>query len=128
MTREEAVALLKKYGRVRLQQEFMDIRIETHQRMLKYAENNHRRDIQRHRLEQLEQVHRANRDFMAEVDGCLSLLDRRQKEVLWHFYIERTYDYIEILNEKLNVERSQIYRIKDRAITAFAALYTKDFY
>ena len=51
------------------------------------------------------------------------LLSDREMTVIHHFYIERTWDYIEILNEKLGVERSQIYRIKDKAMTKLCRGY-----
>ena len=128
MTKEEAIAKLKKYGEIRLDQQFVQTRLGYHRRRLSVAETEHRRNIEQQRVESLEKVEEENRRYMEDIEVCLNCMPPRQKEVLWHFYVQRSDDYIEILNEKLNVERSQIYRIKARAEITFAALYTKNFY
>ena len=128
MTKEEAVKRLEKYGRVRHDKDFLSARIEAHRYRLKHARNEHAARLEQHRLDKLTEAEKANRLFMEDIALCLSYMPEREKEVLWHFYVRRTYDYIEILSEKLHVERSQIYRIKDKAILTFAALYTKCFY
>lgn len=128
MTKEEAIISLKKYGEIRLEQQFIQTRLEHHSRRLAAAEKDHDKGMEQHRIDELEKVAEENRRYMEDVEVCLDCMPPRQRRVLWHFYVRRSDDYIEILNEKLNVERSQIYRIKTKAEQTFAALYTKTFY
>lgn len=74
-------------------------------------------------VQRLERNHRANASFMADIEYCFKALTDREYCVIYHFYIHRTWDYIEIINEKIGVERSQIYRIKDKAMKKLVAAY-----
>lgn len=67
-------------------------------------------------LKKLERTVSANQEVLEDMDGVFQFLSRREKDVIWHFYIERNSDYIDILCEKLGLERSQVYRIKDKAV------------
>lgn len=54
----------------------------------------------------------------------LAILDEREKEVLNGFYIHRTPDYVDRLCDKLCIEKSQVYRTKDKALYKFTlAMY-----
>ena len=74
-------------------------------------------------LAEMEKTYNANSEYLKDMGCRLALLNDRETTVIHHFYIERTWDYIEILNEKLGVERSQIYRIKDRAMAKLCRGY-----
>ena len=71
----------------------------------------------------LEETYSANREFLQDMESCFTLLNDREMAVIHHFYIERTWDYIDILSEKLAVERSQLYRIKDQAMAKLVLAY-----
>ena len=49
----------------------------------------------------------------------LSVLDSDAREVLESFYISGSERCLEVLRERLGYEKSQIYRIKDRALQKF---------
>lgn len=74
-------------------------------------------------LDRMQRTYNENREFIADIDCCLQVLSDREKLVIHHFYLERTWDYIDILSEKLGVERSQLYRIKDRAMKKLVLAY-----
>ena len=74
-------------------------------------------------LDRMQRTYNENREFIADMDCCLQVLNDRERLVIHHFYIERTWDYIDILSEKLGVERSQLYRIKDRAMKKLVLAY-----
>ncbi len=58
------------------------------------------------------------------VSRGLEVLDEREKQILDGFYICRTLDYADRLCDKLCVEKSQLYRIKDKALYKFTlAMY-----
>ena len=78
---------------------------------------------QQQTLNRLERTYAANREFLADLEYCFQFLDLRERTVLHHFYIQRTWDYIEIISEKIGVERSQIYRIKDKALKKLVLAY-----
>ncbi len=74
-------------------------------------------------LDRMQRTYNENREFIADMDCCLQVLNDRERLVIHHFYIEHTWDYIDILSEKLGVERSQLYRIKDRAMKKLVLAY-----
>ena len=125
MYKKQAVEQLKEYSRARERADLLAIRKKALKTRLEDDSN------RRTTLAVLERVEKAIADdkvLMQEVESCLALLDEKEKCLLWHFYVQRTDDYIEILNEKLCVERSQIYRLKDKALQKFMMLSLVDFY
>lgn len=67
--------------------------------------------------------------FVDQVDRALAVLTEEERVVLDGFYINRPTDYRNRLCDKLHIEESTLYRIKDNAIKRFTiALYgIKDF-
>lgn len=129
MYREEAIKKLKNYSRIKHQQEFLNIQLraleERYSRLPPGCED---KPAKLSAINRLKSVYNSNREYMEFIENCLSCLSERERVILWHFYVERTYDYIEIINEKLHIERSQIYRLKDKALRTFAMLSQGDFY
>lgn len=56
------------------------------------------------------------------LQDCLDKLSEEQRLILNRFYIRRTGDYIEELEEMLFMPRASIYREKDRALRRFTEL------
>ncbi len=128
MNREEAVRTLKNYSAVRFQQGFLEKQLQgMHYR---YDHLPPGADSRRHlaAIKRVEGVYRQNRQFMARVEECLDYLPQRQRLALWHFYVRRTDDYIDILCEKLALERTAVYLLKDKALDTFCMLSQGDFY
>lgn len=128
MTREEGIKRLVKYGETIREQVFIDAKLAVHRRRLAVAETDCSKQVEQHRVARLEKITEENLRFTEDVEACLNSMPPREKEVLWQFYVDRGFDYIGSLCEKLGVERTQVYRIKDRAVLTFCCLYTKDFY
>ena len=74
-------------------------------------------------IKRLEEAYRFNRRRQKSMDICLNTLEHREKTVLWYFYIDRPSDYIDRLADELGIERSQIYRVKDRALKNLGKVY-----
>lgn len=74
-------------------------------------------------IKRLEEAYRFNRRRQKSMDICLNTLEYREKTVLWYFYIDRPSDYIDRLADELGIERSQIYRVKDRALKNLGKVY-----
>jgi len=125
MYKHAMIKHLKKYSRLRRAQPVIRMQVENARRKYDYTLSaTGKEDEERKMLiNRLERRYRSNEDYISEMDGCMQFLTDKEKTVLWHFYIERTYDYIEILNDKLGVERSQIYRIKDKALSHLSLIY-----
>lgn len=129
MYREEAIKKLKNYSRIKHQQEFLNIQLRAlEERYSHLPPGCEDKPAKLSAINRLKSVYNSNREYMEFIENCLSCLSERERVVLWHFYVERTYDYIEIINEKLHIERSQIYRLKDKALRTFAMLSQGDFY
>lgn len=126
MYKEQAVEQLREYSRAKEREPFLAMK----KQVLTERINNGTGDSRTSRavLKRVENTILADSITIQDVESCLEYLSERERCVLWHFYIQRTDDYIEILNEKLCVERSQIYRLKDKAIRKFAMLSMQDFY
>jgi len=125
MYKHAMIKHLKQYSRLRRAQPVIRMQVENARRKYDYTLSaTGKEDEERKMLiNRLERRYRSNEDYISEMDGCMQFLTDKEKTVLWHFYIERTYDYIEILNDKLGVERSQIYRIKDKALSHLSLIY-----
>ena len=54
----------------------------------------------------------------------LEVLDKRERQVLEGFYIQESHNHVETLCQRLNIEKSTLYRIKDEALRKFTlAMY-----
>ena len=125
MYKHRMLRMLKDYGNIKRMQPVLAQQIEnTKWQLEKRGDRVTSSGVSRSRaLIEMEKTYNANSEYLKDMDCRLSLLNDREMAVIHHFYIERTWDYIEILNEKLGVERSQIYRIKDRAMTKLCLGY-----
>lgn len=57
------------------------------------------------------------------VEAALEKMDENERFVLDRFYIDRRADYVGEISERLHVERSRVYQIKDRALVNFTKLF-----
>jgi DNA-directed RNA polymerase specialized sigma subunit len=69
--------------------------------------------------ERLQLLHTADTRLLAIIDRGLSSLNKTERLVLERFFIHRQRDHVEGLIAELNLEQSQIYRIKDQALYKF---------
>ncbi|MBQ8604216.1 MAG: hypothetical protein IJ410_05190 [Oscillospiraceae bacterium] len=126
MYKQQAVEQLREYSRAKERAPFLAAKAQVLKERLENNIGDKRTTLAV--LKRVECTMTADSMVIQDVESCLEYLDERERCVLWHFYVRRTYDYIEILNEKLCVERSQIYRLKDKAIQKYAMLSMGDFY
>lgn len=126
MHKEQAVEQLKEYSRAKERRPFLEMKLQALQRRMERYPEKIRATMAV--MARIEETVKADSMIIEDVESCLEMLDEREKRLLWHFYIHRTYDYIEILNEKLCVERSQIYRLKDKALEKYMMLSLASFY
>ncbi len=125
MYKHRMLRMLKDYGNIKRMQPMLAQQIEnTRWQLDKRGDRVTSGGISRSQsLAEMKKTYDANREYLQDMDCRMNVLDEREMTVIYHFYIERTWDYIEILNEKLGVERSQIYRIKDKAMTKLCRGY-----
>ena len=67
--------------------------------------------------------------FVQTIERTLYLLPRQQQEILTEFFIDRSKGHIERLMDKMHVEKSRAYELKDEALHNFTILrygYTGD--
>lgn len=70
-------------------------------------------------LELLRQRQRQNDAWLAAVDTALGELNREEKQVLHRLYIDPQKGAVEGLCQELGMERSSIYRTRDKALETF---------
>ncbi len=126
MYKEQAMEQLREYARAKERENFLAVKATVLKERIESGRDSSR--TTRAVLKRVENAIAADSMVIRDVESCMELLSDRERCVLWHFYVQRTDDYIEILNEKLCVERSQIYRLKDKALQKFAMLSMGDFY
>lgn len=56
------------------------------------------------------------------IEKGMNYLDEIEKKVLDYFYISRPYNHISLLMNELHYEKSQVYRLKDEALTNYASI------
>jgi len=71
--------------------------------------------------ERLKLLLEADIRMIALIDRGLGYLDETEKNVLMYFYIDKQLNHVESLKEKLNIEKSQIYRVKSQALYKFTS-------
>lgn len=129
MNKEIILKQLKEYSQRRKVQPVLKNQIERLKkravlRQSEGAQESERQTEERMRsIKRLEEAYRFNRRQQKSMDICLSTLEYREKTVLWYFYIDRPSDYIDRLADELGIERSQIYRVKDRALKNLGKVY-----
>lgn len=129
MNKEIILKQLKEYSQRRKVQPVLKNQIERLKkravlRRSEGAQESERQTEERMRsIKRLEEAYRFNRRRQKSMDICLSTLEYREKTVLWYFYIDRPSDYIDRLADELGIERSQIYRVKDRALRNLGKVY-----
>lgn len=67
--------------------------------------------------------------FVQTIERTLYLLPRQQQEILAEFFIDRSKGHIERLMDKMHIEKSRVYELKDEALHNFTILrygYTGD--
>lgn len=62
---------------------------------------------------------KATTRLLALTEKGLGYLDDRQRMILHSFYVERPNDHVGELMEKLHMERSRVYQLKDEALYRF---------
>ena len=74
--------------------------------------------------ERLKYTYRANEHLVKIIERGLAGLTEEERFILDAFFISRPKNHIEKCIEKLHVEQSQVYRMKDRALYRFTvAMY-----
>lgn len=56
------------------------------------------------------------------IEKGMNCLDEIEKKVLDYFYISRPYNHIKLLMDELHYEKSQVYRLKDEALSKYTSL------
>lgn len=67
--------------------------------------------------------------FVQTIEKTLYLLPKQQQEILTEFFVDRSRGHIERLMDKMHVEKSRVYELKDEALHNFTILrygYTGD--
>ena len=86
------------------------------------SKGNHREDVMLNNITMRDKLKAQYRNTKADVvrtERALQALDDAEKRILELFYIRRPYDHIGVLMSEMNIDRSEVYRRKDTAITKF---------
>ena len=70
-------------------------------------------------IERLKRNYSVTKGLVQLIEKGLSGLNSEERDVLDCFYINREYRHIDTLKEKLHLEKSQIYKLKDIALYKF---------
>ena len=79
--------------------------------------------------DKLRQNKELSEKFVQTIERTLYLLPRQQQEILIEFFIDRSKGHIERLMDKMHIEKSRVYELKDEALHNFTILrygYTGD--
>lgn len=79
--------------------------------------------------DKLRQNKELSEKFVQTIERTLYLLPRQQQEILTEFFIDRSKGHIERLMDKMHIEKSRVYELKDEALHNFTILrygYTGD--
>lgn len=79
--------------------------------------------------DKLKQNKRLSKEFVEQVEKTLDMLPKQQKDILTEFFIDRSKGHIERLMDKMHIEKSRVYELKDEALHNFTILrygYTED--
>lgn len=86
------------------------------------SQGNHREDVMLNNITMRDKLKAQYRNTKADVvrtERALQALDDAEKRILELFYIRRPYDHVGVLMSEMNIDRSEVYRRKDSAITKF---------
>lgn len=74
--------------------------------------------------DELQRAKQLTTEWLEWVNGALTALSDTERDLLDKFYVNRQRGHVERLCEKMNVEKSEVYRRKEKALRRFAlALY-----
>lgn len=74
--------------------------------------------------DELQRVKANTTEWLEWVNGALTALSGAERDLLDKFYIDRRKGHVERLCEEMHVEKSEVYRRKEKALRRFAlALY-----
>ena len=79
--------------------------------------------------DKLRQNKELSEKFVQTIERTLYLLPRQQQEILTEFFIDRSKGHIERLMDKMHIEKSRVYELKDEVLHNFTILrygYTGD--
>lgn len=79
--------------------------------------------------DKLRQNKELSEKFVQTIERTLYLLPRQQQKILTEFFIDRSKGHIERLMDKMHIEKSRVYELKDEALHNFTILrygYTGD--
>lgn len=79
--------------------------------------------------DKLRQNKELSEKFVQTIEKTLYLLPKQQQEILTEFFVDRSRGHIERLMDKMHVEKSRVYELKDEALHNFTILrygYTGD--
>lgn len=79
--------------------------------------------------DKLRQNKELSEKFVQTIERTLYLLPKQQQEILTEFFIDRSKGHIERLMDKMHIEKSRVYELKDEALHNFTILrygYTGD--
>ncbi len=79
--------------------------------------------------DKLKQSKRLAKEFVEQVEKTLDMLPKQQKDILTEFFVDRSRGHIERLMDKMHIEKSRVYELKDEALHNFTILrygYTGD--
>ena len=79
--------------------------------------------------DKLKQNNELAEKFVQTIEKTLYLLPKQQQEILTEFFVDRSRGHIERLMDKMHVEKSRAYELKDEALHNFTILrygYTGD--
>lgn len=79
--------------------------------------------------DKLKQNKRLSKEFVEQVEKTLDMLPKQQKDILTEFFVDRSRGHIERLMDKMHIEKSRVYELKDEALHNFTILrygYTGD--
>ena len=79
--------------------------------------------------DKLKQNKKLSKEFVEQMEKTLDMLPKQQKDILTEFFVDRSRGHIERLMDKMHIEKSRVYELKDEALHNFTILrygYTGD--
>ena len=79
--------------------------------------------------DKLKQNKKLSKEFVEQMEKNLDMLPKQQKDILTEFFVDRSRGHIERLMDKMHIEKSRVYELKDEALHNFTILrygYTGD--
>ena len=86
---------------------------------------NHREEAMLANIAERDELNRnleITRREVEQIDAALANLSQEERLVLERFYIHREHGHVDKLCEELNMEKSQVYNIKNRALVRLARM------